>query len=107
MVRPPVFLCEGLDVLAYRSIEAAERHIEPIGVTGDETIYDSEGRLLLIEVAGRNRVSIRSAETNPEHRQELRKALVRFLAHTGESDIWLKNASLQDLATKMMKYKAG
>jgi hypothetical protein len=107
MIKPPIFLREGLDVLAYESTEAAERHIEPIDVVGDEIIYDSEGRLLHMEVTSKNKVSIRTAEAYPSHRSELRKALIGFLTYFGESEIWLANASLQDLVTKMMKYKAG
>jgi hypothetical protein len=105
MIKPPVFLCEGLDVLAYDSIEAAERHIEPASITGDETIYDSEGRLLHVEAVSKKRVSIQSLEPKPEHNNELRKALVSYLLHTGESEALLAHASLEDLVTKMMKYR--
>ena len=105
MIKPPIFLCEGFDVLVYESVEAAKRHIEPIDVASDDFVYDSEGRLLHIEVTDRKQVSIYSTEADPKHQRELRRALVRFLAHTGESEIWLASASLQELVTKMMKYK--
>lgn len=108
MIKTPIFLDESGDVLVFESVEYAERYIEPIDVANDEYVgYDSEGRLLHLMVTDRRRVSICSAEPDPEHSDELRRILVRFLAYLGESESWLSKASLQDLVTKMIEHKIG
>ena len=103
-MKAPFFLNESGNVLVFRSIEEAERYIEPIDVINREYIgYDSIGRRLQLLVADANRVKIQSAEIEPEHTDELKEVLTRFLSLVGVSQSWLLDAPLEKLVAKMLE----
>lgn len=129
IIKTPIILFEGLDVSVYASIEDVELDIEPPDVN-TYTVYDSEGRLLHfgVENMKKNRenkkglcglinniietllpppqkVVLKSTETHPRHKEELRKALVEFLAHEGVSQEFLSRASLEELINKVIEIR--
>jgi hypothetical protein len=74
----PIFIVDDLDVVVYESLDEAEADIEPHDVQpGGFRTYDSEGRLIKLEVKG-SRVVASLAEDQPTHAEELEFALRNF-----------------------------
>jgi hypothetical protein len=85
-------LAAGGDLRIFSTIAEAERYMEPVDVTNGEYVcYDSEGRLLAVRVDPRERVSrtvvsnrygvtVSAGQDEPRHANELRSALLAFLA---------------------------
>lgn len=131
IIKTPIILFEGLDVSVYASIEDVVLQVEAIDVINNiYTVYDSEGRLLHfgVENMKKNRenkkglcglinniietllpppqkVVLKSTETHPRHKEELRKALVEFLAYKGVSQEFLSRASLEELINKVIEIR--
>jgi putative ubiquitin-RnfH superfamily antitoxin RatB of RatAB toxin-antitoxin module len=80
-VEGPVFVVEGGDVTAYRSLGSAENDLEAIDVQNNEfQIYDSAGQVLR-PLAPADQVRIEESGTyRPE---ELRRHLVKYVRAVG------------------------
>ncbi len=105
MIKPPIIVDAHGDPIILGSVEDAEAHLEAIDVENDEYVaYDSEGRILRL-IPTSPRITIESAEQEPQHAEELRAVLVSLLTYTGESADWLKQASLQELVDRALEYK--
>ncbi|HEX4186899.1 MAG TPA: hypothetical protein VHY83_03275 [Solirubrobacteraceae bacterium] len=86
-IRPPIFIWEPNELLAFDSIHSAEGFVEPYDAD-DGTVYDAEGRLLRFETAEGSRpwsagVVLREQEATPTHQPELRQAIMRAAAAAG------------------------
>jgi hypothetical protein len=85
-MKPPIFLLDGDDVLAFRSTGQAETFVEV--VNGDELVFDSEGTRLRFEAAGTQRgwpgyiVALR-VSPEPRDPERLRQALTEALSRVG------------------------
>lgn len=81
---PPIFIIDDLDVCIFASLREVELHLEPDYLEGEpRTIYDSNGRLVRVEVKG-NRVIASLAEEKPTHAAELETSLRAFLSAMSE-----------------------
>lgn len=100
-MKPPIIAYEHGDVLFFESVLDAERYLEPIDVANHVyTAYDSEGRLLRLDVKREKRfasIAIQDAEPVPTHSAELKKHLCDFFTHVGADKDWLETASLEQL----------
>jgi hypothetical protein len=125
---PPIIIVEDLDVSVYTTVLDAEIAMEPIDVkNGVYTAYDSQGRLLwpIVEkkiykpkkwwefllLCGNVEVEVvtlREAESEPLHADELRRILIDYLQRMKEhlgtkchfDNQWLSHATLPDLIAK-------
>jgi hypothetical protein len=80
----PIFVVDDLDVFVYGSLSEAEADIEPLDVQpGGFRTYDSEGKLIKLEVKG-SRVVASLAGDQPAHTGELEIALRSFLKAKNE-----------------------
>ena len=93
-MRPPIIVDARGDLLVFTSVAAAQMELAPEDVRNGEypVAYDSEGRLLRIEVRTRERrilgvfretteyVHIGSCEHIATHDRDLRALLLRFIA---------------------------
>lgn len=99
----PIFVIEGLDIVAFNSIEAAEQFLEPWWVKEKlGKVYDSEGRLLEL-IAEDSTVKISSSEEIPMHISELRKVLFDFLKITRNDQCFDPNHELSYLVKEVLK----
>ena len=88
-MKAPIVVDENGDVSVFETVEYAAAFLEAIDVANDEYVaYDSEGRLLALEVSSANQqVMIREAETVATHADDLRRTLRSFFSRTGVRDI--------------------
>ena len=97
-MKPPIFVWEPNDLLAFGSVEATEGWIE--WQDHDEgKVFDCEGRLLelfLVEDSPTPSVRVRPLEEQPAHQDELRTALLEAFAAVGEPR--LDSAGLEELS---------
>ena len=115
MISPPVIINEADGSLGiFRSVEAAEQHLEPIDVENDEyTAYDSTGRRLKLCVRSRPRrilfglcrvqikevyVEMPAEESNVS--AELQIVLARALQKAGMDTATVRGASLEELVAE-------
>jgi hypothetical protein len=119
LIKPPIVIVDrrGNDINIHASIEDAQLHLEAIDVKNNEyTAYDSEGRLLALDVVidktsilfgffqtSVERVRIRQAEDDPFHADELRTALFRFLKALGVVDNSLSSENMDQLIERVME----
>jgi hypothetical protein len=96
-MKPPIIIDENGSLDFFKSVDDAERYLEPIDVRNQEYIaYDSEGRRLELRVEeevcagllglGRStteRVRITQLEEVPTHAEELKKTLRASLQKLG------------------------
>lgn len=94
LITYPIVVAEGVDLSILSSVEEAEEYLEGVVASGGSCVaYDSEGRVLSLEVAavhddpraqvGRN-LRIGLAETTPTHAEELCRLLRDYLKACGE-----------------------
>lgn len=102
-MKPPIIIYDNGDLLIFESIEKAESYLEPIDID-IYTAYDCEGHLLFLIEQG-ERVTIRLAETEPNHVNELRHVLIDFLSRIGNEYDELSKALLEELIVKSLEYK--
>jgi len=103
------------DIAIFRTVEEAERYLEPPAVEDGQTIvYDREGRHLSLEVlsepdskflgitmsAGIERITIGREESLPVNGDELRQLLTNFLVRIGEAQELFHHATLEDVLDK-------
>jgi len=96
--KPPVIVDTGSELLLFRSVEAAERYLEPIDVENGEypAAYDSQGQLLELGIVRSptshlfglvqgtsEHVRIRPVAGPREHAQELAARLRAYLGTLG------------------------
>lgn len=97
-MKAPIVYHSHLQTLVFVSVEHAERHLKPAMVlNGDYEIYDSEGRLLQVELAGNDRLSLRTADAEPKHSSRLRRLLTHYLSEKRMLDGELHERSLRQL----------
>jgi hypothetical protein len=97
----PIILDNYGDTLVFADLASATRYLEPIDVSNGEYIgYDAEGYQLNIEVDDQSRISIFKDENAPNHSDQLRNILSRFLKATRTPEEWILSASLQELGKK-------
>jgi len=96
---PPIIAVDPGDILVFRTLDLAERYLDPEDVeNGVYTIYDSEGRILHANAGYHpRRIQIRAEEQEPKHRSDLQDALRHFLDQVGENPDWLEVASLEEM----------
>jgi len=101
----PIFVCENGDVAIFASVADAQMSLEQTDVENNIYVaYDSEGRLLRLFPTS-PRITIKRAEEEPTHAEELHSILFEFLLHVGEPASDLKQASLQEIVNRALKYK--
>ena len=115
MIKAPIVVDNFGDLLIFSSIADAQRYLEPIDVRDKEYLaYDSEGRLLKLDVAieksdlrkiptladGGEQIVLRPAEAEPLHAAELQGKLIQYFAQVGEAGEWLRSATLDELIQK-------
>lgn len=104
-ISPPVIIDEHGTATIFESVENAERYLEPIDVRNKEYVaYDSEGRLLRL-LPTSPRITIESAEVEPNHSSEVRDLLIHLLTYTGVSPDTLRKEALQELVARSLEYK--
>jgi hypothetical protein len=92
-MKPPLFIWEPNDLIAFGSVEALEAFVEPPDVDAGRA-FDATGRLLSLTAEGMRTV-VRDAEAVASHQDELRTALVTVLTEAeGER---VRSASLEEL----------
>lgn len=114
-MKPPIFVWEPNDMMAFESVRAVEGWVEWQDVD-EGTVFDSEGRLLELYLvqdprneANENRrfawfrikhppaVRVRSLEDEPGHKEELRSALLEAFSATGDAKA--ADARLEELSS--------
>jgi hypothetical protein len=123
IIKLPIILVDGLDVIIYTSVEQIEQDVEPIDVINNVyTVYDSDGRLLYLDVEVKScenwmdllkriilgptyKVMLKPAKFEPQHEQELRKVLVEYLVHRGISKELLSETSLKELIDMVLEFQ--
>ncbi len=102
---PPIIVDESGDVDVFESVQYAESYLEAIDVEKRRFVaYDKEGRLLEL-LPTSTRITIRSAEEQPNHADDLKNLLLKFLSRVGVSSDWLAEASLEELVNKSLEFK--
>lgn len=92
-MKPPLFVWEPNDLMAFESVEGLEAYVEPPDVDTGRA-FDATGRLLSVTAEG-TRTVVRDAEVVASHQDELRTALVTALTEAeGDS---VRSASLEEL----------
>lgn len=118
MLRLPLIIDSSADVFICRTIDRAERELEPTDVrNGEYTGYDREGRLLAITTTAHPKpnilgfgsssvesVRIEAAEESPSHAEELRSAILSFLRRIGVSAAPLEGLQLSELILEALPY---
>ncbi|MBI3555693.1 MAG: hypothetical protein HY074_05480 [Deltaproteobacteria bacterium] len=113
-MKPPIVIDSNGDLYIYKSVELAESDLEAIDVKNKEYVgYDCEGRLLKIETVPKQRkvlwglfkpvldhVVIGCAESEPAHRDDLKKKLVQYLEKVAGQEQAPLNATLSELLEK-------
>lgn len=117
MINNPIILDENGNLLFFNSKDIAELYIEPEDVKNNEYIaYDSEGRLLKLELIEyektgflglsksiRVQVNIVSTEDFPNHSNELKRKLTKFLHKISPSYKDEEDYMLQDILQKVIE----
>lgn len=102
-ITPPIVVTEPGDAVVFKSVEAAEGYVEHYDVD-DLVAYDSEGRLLRL-LPTTPRITIEAAEWIPNHVEQAREVLLRFLDAVGESGEILRTLPLDQLFAIAVKYR--
>jgi hypothetical protein len=93
----PILIIEGQDVLAFSSLESAERYLEPWWVNeGRGRVYDARGHRLTTTCDGQ-RVILRIGQTGPGQEHELRAALRAHFRARGKPTLDDEKLSLPQL----------
>lgn len=101
----------GSDLTVYKSVGEAESALEVIDVINSEYVaYDARGRLLTLTVVERKWplvfgfvhiirkvVRIRPAENEPEHGEDLRSALIRYVVYCRHMETAYESATIEQL----------
>jgi hypothetical protein len=113
-VRTPIVVAEGTDLSFYSSLEDVEWSLEAIDVdNGEYVAYDADGRdvplstkrlrprklLGMISVPGAEVVVASTPQKGPQHQEELRELLVKYLSFW-EPASPLERMALKDLVLK-------
>ena len=106
-MKPPITIDDHGDLDIFKTVEDAEKNVEPYEVrSGDLVAYDSEGRLLRGRIVktwlfglGRG-VKLELAEDVPHHALALRQSLIEFLVELGEPGDVLETESLPELIAR-------
>jgi hypothetical protein len=115
----PIIVSVPGDIFIFRSVQEAERYLEPPNVKGgQDVVYDSEGRRLSLEVllepdtkllgvtisgTGIEKVTIGREESLPVNGDELRQLLIDFLVRVGAAPESFHNATLEDVLDKAIQ----
>lgn len=111
-MRTPIFIDNNGDISVFTSVQDAENWIEPIDVLNSEyEAFDSDGRSLVLAVNKQQGfsslvqeiVQISLAETEPNHAEELRQRLRRFLS-AAEGRDFPPDASLSQLVNSALRF---
>lgn len=103
-MKPPIIAVENGDVNAFRTVELAERYLEPEDIENNVyEIYDSEGRKVsAVASYYPRRVQLRLSEGTTKCGEELREALIYFLKKGGVSEDWVERAPLRELVARVI-----
>ena len=114
-MKPPVIVVEHGDVNIFKSVQDAERYLEPIDVENSEfQAYDKEGNLLEIHVIEKERsslfgkiktkcVKVVDPGEKINRSEELKKTLIDFFKETGIYEFRDENEQLDRLISKAVK----
>ena len=118
-MKPPIIVSDPGNIYLFKSVQEAERYLEPPDVKDSQTIvYDSEGRRLSLEVVsepdtklvgivvsgiGIDKVTIGREESLPVNGDELRQVLIDFLVRTGSAPELFYKATLEDVLDKAIQ----
>lgn len=110
----PIFVIErGDNILAFRSVESAERYLEPADVkSGEYAVFDSVGQRILLDITTESKVLFSFWEVNVErtklrpaeewNRDYLVASLRAFLTRLGEEAVY--GDDLEQLIAKVIPY---
>jgi len=105
LIEPPIILDESGDTGVFDSIESAELDMEPIDVEDNRYVaFDSVGRLLRI-LPTTPRVTLEAAEEFPNHAEQVRALLIKFLGDCGSTDPNLPTLTLEQLVQRSLPFK--
>lgn len=113
-MKPPIIVSDAGNIYLFRSVQEAERYLEPPDVEDGQTIvHDSEGRRLSLEIVAEPSIkllglAINSIETGrigreeslPIHGNELKQLLIDFLVRVGAAPESFDNTTLEDVLGK-------
>ena len=105
LIQPPIIVDETGPIYVFDSIEAAAIYLEPIDV--EDNIYvafDSTGRLLRL-LPTTPQITIEAAEEVPNHTEQVREILIKFLKRFHPTDPNLSNLTLRELVEKSLAFK--
>ncbi len=113
---PPLLVWESGDLHTFQSVTEAESSLEPPDVrNGIYRGFDGEGRLLILTVTARRKkllgiisvshelVSVDLAEESPNHREELKGILQRFLRAAGGAADAVSSMTFEELVAAASK----
>ena len=105
-IKPPIIVDGSGDTDVFDSIEAAAIYLEPIDVEEDITLvaFDSTGRLLRL-LPTTPQLTIEAAEEVPNHAEQVREILIKFLRRFHPTDPNLSNLTLPELVEKSLAFK--
>lgn len=109
----PIIVVDDGDLIVFKSAHDAERGLESPDVMNDSYVaYDSEGRLLKLEVPDPGNwsgllidvkpVKITAAESKPTHAGELAAAVKAYLRNLHVAEEWIESASLNELLFQLV-----
>ncbi len=98
-MKPPIIICDGMDISFFNSLEVAQISIEPTDVNNNlYTIYDSTGLLLHPVVIDDPIYDVVRIYTTDELRKnELFETLVEFYSEIGHEKKVLETMNLPQL----------
>ena len=104
-IKPPIVIDESSDIDVFDSVAHAESYLEPIDVKNNLFVaYDSEGKLLR-PLPTSPTITIDSAESEPNHLNELREVLIKFITQMSIPVEQLRKSTTQELVQKALQYK--
>jgi hypothetical protein len=105
-IKPPIIVHDPGDIDVFDSIESAERYLEPIDVEENILLvaFDSVGRLLRL-LPTTPRVTIEAAEEVPNHAEQVRELLIKFLKDCRSTEPNLSSLTLAELVQKSLAFK--
>jgi hypothetical protein len=105
-MKPPIIVNDNGDLLAFDTVEKAERYLEPQDVREDNELFDGEGRVLkevIVKHLLAKRVKLEPATEPGVGTSRLRDLLADFLSRTGtRSEKPLAEWSLEALLLEMI-----
>ncbi len=105
-MRLPIVVCDGDDILIFRSKDEAENYLEAIDVKNDVYVaFDCEGFVIQLLVNSETEQVVLSLKMPPEQRRDaLRSHLESYLQYLKVNPSWVESANLDSLVMKVAEF---